>query len=104
MTFWDRWARAYDWTQRTNRRVNAAAAARAAALVPPGARVLDCAAGTGLFSLAVSGRAGQVLCTDLSRPMLDQARKRRPGGASPTSSLPGGTCWLCRRQTALLTL
>lgn len=76
MTFWDRWARAYDWTQRTNRRVNAAAAARAAALVPPGARVLDCAAGTGLFSLAVSGRAGQVLCTDLSRPMLDQARKK----------------------------
>lgn len=76
MTFWDRWARAYDWTQRTNRWVNAAAAARAAALVPPGARVLDCAAGTGLFSLAVSGRAGQVLCTDLSRPMLDQARKK----------------------------
>lgn len=38
--------------------------------------MLDCAAGTGLFSLAVSGRAGQVLCTDLSRPMLDQARKK----------------------------
>lgn len=76
MTFWDRWARAYDWTQRTNRRVNAAAAARAAALVPPGARVLDCAAGTGLFSLAVSGRAGQVLCTHLSLPMLDRARKK----------------------------
>ena len=76
MTFWDRWARAYDWTQRTNRRVNAAAAARAAALVPPGARVLDCAAGPGRVSLAVAGRAGQVLCTDLSRPMLDQARKK----------------------------
>ena len=76
MTFWDRWARAYDWAQWTNRRVNAAAAARTAALVPPGARVLDCAAGTGLFSLAAAERAGSVLCTDLSEAMLEQARKK----------------------------
>ena len=76
MTFWDRWARLYDLTQWTNRRANAAAAARTAERIPAGARVLDCAAGTGLFSLAVSGRAGQVLCTDLSLPMLDRARKK----------------------------
>ena len=31
-TFWDRWARLYDLTQWTNRRANAAAAARTAAL------------------------------------------------------------------------
>lgn len=76
MTFWDRWARVYDRAQWTNRRVNAAAAARTAALVPPGARVLDCAAGTGLFSLAAAERAGFVLCTDLSEAMLEQARKK----------------------------
>lgn len=75
-TFWDRWARFYDCTQWSNRRVNAAAAARTAALVPAGARVLDCAAGTGLFSLAAAERAAAVLCTDLSEAMLEQAERK----------------------------
>ena len=75
-TFWDRWARFYDCTQWSNRRVNAAAAARTAALVPAGARVLDCAAGTGLFSLAAAERAASVLCTDLSEAMLEQAERK----------------------------
>jgi ubiquinone/menaquinone biosynthesis C-methylase UbiE len=75
-TFWDRWARFYDCTQWSNRRVNAAAAARTAALVPTGARVLDCAAGTGLFSLAAAERAASVLCTDLSEAMLEQAERK----------------------------
>ena len=44
-TFWDRVAGLYDLVERTNRKVNAAAAARVAGLVPIGARVLDCAAG-----------------------------------------------------------
>ena len=81
--FWDRWARFYDCAQWSNRRVNAAAAARTAALVPAGARVLDCAAGTGLFSLAAAERAGFVLCTDLSEAMLERAkRKARRKGLS----------------------
>ena len=75
-TFWDRWARFYDLAQRSNRAVNQAAAARAAELVPAGARVLDCAAGTGEFSLVAAERAGNVLCTDQSLPMLEQARKK----------------------------
>lgn len=75
-TFWDRWARFYDCAQWSNRRANAAAVARAAALVPAGARVLDCAAGTGLFSLAAAKRAGSVLCTDLSKTMLEQAERK----------------------------
>ena len=75
-TFWDRWARFYDLAERSNRAVNLAAAARVAELVPPGARVLDCAAGTGEFSLAVAKRAGTVLCTDQSLPMVEQARKK----------------------------
>lgn len=83
-TFWDRWARFYDLTQWTNRKANAAAAARTAARIPVGARVLDCAAGTGLFSLAAAERAGFVLCTDLSEAMLEQAKRkaRRQGLAN----------------------
>ena len=82
-TFWDRWARFYDSVQWTNRQVNAAAVARTAELVPAGARVLDCAAGTGQFSLAAAERAASVLCTDLSEAMLAQAeRKARRRGLS----------------------
>ena len=75
-SFWDRWARFYDLAERSNRRAYAGAAARAAELVPAGASVLDCAAGTGKFSLAAAGRAGSVLCTDQSEAMLDRARKK----------------------------
>ena len=73
-TFWDRWAQLYDLTQWTNRRANAAAAARTAERIPAGARVLDCAAGTGLFSLAAAERAGFVLCTDPPYPSTFQVR------------------------------
>lgn len=75
-TFWDRWARFYDLAERSNRAVNAAAVARVAGLVPVGARVLDCAAGTGEFSLAAAGKAASVLCTDQSLPMLERARRK----------------------------
>lgn len=75
-TFWDRWARFYDLAERSNRAVNAAAVARVAELVPAGAHVLDCAAGTGEFSLAAAGKAASVLCTDQSLPMLERARRK----------------------------
>lgn len=74
--FWNRWARFYDLVQWSNRQVNAAAVARTAELIPAGARVLDCAAGTGQFSLAAAERAGSVLCTDLSEAMLKQAERK----------------------------
>lgn len=74
--FWDRVAWLYDLTQWSNRAVNAAAAERTAERVPVGAKVLDCAAGTGKFSLAAAKRAGSVLCTDLSSSMLDRARRK----------------------------
>ena len=76
MTFWDKIAGIYDLAEWTNRKAYAGAARRVAQLVPHGARVLDCAAGTGEFSLAVAKGAGSVLCTDLSLPMLDKARKK----------------------------
>ena len=60
----------------SNRKVNTAARARVGELVPAGARVLDCAAGTGEFSLAAAKRAGSVLCTDQSEAMLARARKK----------------------------
>ena len=75
-SFWDRWAWFYDLAECTNRRAYTAAAARAAELIPVGARVLDCAAGTGVFSLAAAKRAGSVLCTDQSEAMLDRARTK----------------------------
>ena len=75
-TFWDRVAGLYDLAEWTNHRAYTAAAARAAELVPMGARVLDCAAGTGAFSLAAARRAASVLCTDRSEAMLDQARRK----------------------------
>ena len=75
-TFWDRWARFYDLAEWSNRKVNAAARARVGALIPAGARVLDCAAGTGEFSLAAAKRAGAVLCTDRSEAMLARARNK----------------------------
>ena len=75
-TFWDRVAGLYDLFEWSNRQVNAAARTRVGELVPAGARVLDCAAGTGEFSLAVAKRAGSVLCTDQSEAMLARARKK----------------------------
>ena len=75
-SFWDRWAWFYDLAEWSNRKAYAGAVARAAELVPAGARVLDCAAGTGAFSLAAARRAGSVLCTDQSEAMLDRARKK----------------------------
>ncbi len=38
--------------------------------------MLDCAAGTGRFSLAAAERAASVLCTDLSEAMLEQAERK----------------------------
>lgn len=75
-TFWDRVAWLYDLSHWSNRKVNASAWARVGELVPAGAKVLDCAAGTGEFSLAAAKRAGSVLCTDQSEAMLGRARKK----------------------------
>ena len=75
-TFWDRVAWLYDLSHWSNRQANAAAAKRVAELTPAGARVLDCAAGTGEFSLTAAKNAASVLCTDQSAAMLARARKK----------------------------
>lgn len=86
MTFWDRIAGVYDLAERTNRVANAETVRQVRELVPQWSSVLDCAAGTGEFSLAAAERAGAVMCTDLSQPMLDRAaRKAKKRGFSNIS-------------------
>lgn len=75
-TFWDRVAGVYHLSEATNKQAVEGMAARVLGLVPAGASVLECAGGTGVISAAVAPRAGTVLCTDLSLPMLEQAQKR----------------------------
>ncbi|KII75550.1 malonyl-ACP O-methyltransferase BioC [Vibrio renipiscarius] len=41
-----------------------------------GSRVLDLGCGTGFFSQQLNARGAEVVCLDLSQPMLEQARKR----------------------------
>ena len=76
MNFWDRWAGLYDAAESLNHRAYQAMLNGVRAVVPEGAKVLDCAAGTGELSIAASEKAESVLCTDLSLSMLEVARKK----------------------------
>lgn len=76
MTFWDKIARVYDLAEGSNRRANAETLRQVRELTPQWSSVLECAAGTGEFSLAVAERAGSVTCTDLSQAMLDRAARK----------------------------
>lgn len=76
MSFWDKAAGIYDLAEGINRKVNAETLRRVAQLTPQWASVLDCAAGTGEYSLAAAQNAGAVMCTDLSRAMLERAEKK----------------------------
>lgn len=81
MSFWDRIAGVYDLAERFNRRAYVETLRQVGELVPQWASVLECAGGTGEFSLAAAERAGAVMCTDLSQAMLDkaEAKARRRG-------------------------
>lgn len=76
MSFWDNIACFYDAAQWFNRKVYRTMLTGVRTLVPFGAEVLDCAAGTGQLTLAAAEKASHVMCTDLSLPMLGQARKK----------------------------
>lgn len=75
MDFWDRIADFYGISERINGAVYRKMTAAVRRLVPRGAKVLDCAAGTGVLSLAAAECAQSVVCTDLSEKMLANARK-----------------------------
>lgn len=76
MSFWDKIARFYDVAQKFNSAAYKELTAEIKRLVPLGAQVLDCAAGTGTLTIAAAEKAEKVMCTDLSMSMLDQARKK----------------------------
>ncbi|MCM1329297.1 MAG: methyltransferase domain-containing protein [Ruminococcus sp.] len=76
MTFWDKIAGFYDIAESLNPMAYKAMLNGVKSIVPEGAKVLDCAAGTGALSLAAAEKAEHVLCTDMSLPMLDRARKK----------------------------
>lgn len=82
MDFWDRFAGVYDLAESINGSVYTEMRDITRRLIPAGAKVLDCGAGTGELSLAASDNADSVLCTDMSKNMLKQAqRKARELGA-----------------------
>ena len=76
MTFWDKIAGVYDLAESINGDVYHEMCAQTERLVPVGAKVLDCAAGTGELSLAAAKKADSVVCTDLSEKMLKNARRK----------------------------
>lgn len=76
MTFWDKTARLYDIAESLNSKSYKGMLEGIKAVVPQGANVLDCAAGTGELSIAAAEKAERVLCTDTSLPMLERARKK----------------------------
>ncbi len=76
MDFWSTFARFYDVAEALNGKVYREMTDITARLVPHGAAVLDCAAGTGELSLAAARKAKRVVCTDFSGEMLKAARKK----------------------------
>ena len=98
-TFWDRIAGLYDTVELTNGKVYREMCAITRRLVPDGAKVLDCAAGTGELSFAAAVRADSVLCTDISENMLKNAKKRRRRAIRTTFPSPRETSSICRKRT-----
>ena len=76
MTFWDKIAWLYDFAESLNPKSYREMLKGIKKIVPEGANVLDCAAGTGELSIAAAEKAGHVLCTDMSLQMLERARKK----------------------------
>lgn len=76
MDFWDKTAKFYDLAEKLNGKVYRELCGLTAKLTPRGAKVLECAGGTGELSFAVSLKAASVLCTDNSEKMLSVARKK----------------------------
>lgn len=76
MNFWSTFARFYDVAEALNGKVYREMVNITTQLVPHGAAVLDCAAGTGELTLAAARKAVSVVCTDYSGEMLKVARKK----------------------------
>lgn len=75
-SFWDKISGLYDLFELLNLNVNRQMCRAVEEEIPKGAAVLDCAAGTGMLSMAAAKKAKKVLCTDLSKEMLAQSMKK----------------------------
>lgn len=74
--FWSTFAKFYDVAEAINGDVYREMLSLTRQMIPRGATVLDCAAGTGALTIAAADRAESVLCTDTSEEMLSVARRK----------------------------
>lgn len=75
-SFWDRYAKLYNMAESFNAKAYRGMIRTIIQRIPIGANVLECAAGTGVLTAAIAPRAGHILCTDYSLPMLEEAKAR----------------------------
>jgi len=76
-TFWDKIACIYDLNEYVfNGKVYKAMLHAVKNAVPEGAKVLECAAGTGEISVYISPKCSEIICTDQSAEMLAMAVKK----------------------------
>lgn len=76
MNFWDRISGLYDLAENLNKKAYNKMNNEVSHIVPQNALTLDCATGTGALSVAASKNSNQVICTDMSMSMLEQAKKK----------------------------
>lgn len=74
--FWSTFANFYDVAEALNGEVYREMLSLTRLMIPRGAAVLDCAAGTGALSIAAADRAKSVVCTDTSEEMLSVAKRK----------------------------
>ena len=75
--FWNRISGIYDFVENTfNGKVNKDIAQYVANLIDANDNVLECACGTGMFSLPIAKRCKRLTATDFADKMLRQARKK----------------------------
>lgn len=76
MSFWDNFAGFYDIIESFNGMAYKKMVNEVRRLITNGALTLDCAAGTGALSIAAAEHSSKVICTDMSKAMLNQAKKK----------------------------
>lgn len=83
--FWDKVAGLYDgFIKLMNRGASARLQDEVASLLSPGDRVLECACGTGLLTVAMAPRCASLLATDYSPKMLAKAAAKCQAYANVT--------------------
>lgn len=76
MNFWDKIAPAYDIVELISYFGYKGMKDGIRQIVPEGAKVLDCAAGTGELTVTAAEKARSVMCSDLSQAMLHKSMEK----------------------------